>query len=117
MMILCPTSLHSKVLFPNDSLVMLLARMIGMLGPFDMEMLVGGQETHKYFTSDYDLYHRNEETDQLEYIIPEKSSLVHRLEVSDMEFIEFVRELLQTNPDKRPTATEALEHPWLSHPY
>ncbi|XP_058110224.1 uncharacterized protein LOC131253293 isoform X2 [Magnolia sinica] len=58
-----------------------------------------------------------DETDQLEYIIPEKSSLVHRLEVSDMEFIEFVRELLQTNPDKRPTATEALEHPWLSHPY
>lgn len=48
------------MLFPNDSLVLLLARMVGMFGPIDMEMLVRGQETYKYFTSDYDLYHNNE---------------------------------------------------------
>lgn len=105
------------VLFPNDSLVLLLARMVGMFGPIDMEMLVRGQETYKYFTSDYDLYHKNEETNQLEYIIPEKCSLTSRLEVSDTGFIEFIRELLQMNPGKRPTATEALHHPWLSEPY
>ncbi|KAL5995590.1 hypothetical protein ACLOJK_025654 [Asimina triloba] len=105
------------VLFPNDSLAMLLARMAGMIGPIDMEMLERGQETHKYFTSDYDLYYRNEETNHVEYIIPEKTSLEERLDGCDFEFIEFVRELLQINPDKRPTATEALEHPWLSHPY
>lgn len=34
--------------------------MVGMFGPIDMEMLVRGQETYKYFTSDYDLYHKNE---------------------------------------------------------
>lgn len=105
------------VLFPNDSLVMLLVRMVGMLGPIDMEMLEKGQETHKYFTSDYDLYYRNEETDEVEYIIPEKCSLKRRLDVSDANFIGFIRELLQTNPKKRPTATEALQHPWLSQPY
>lgn len=49
-----------QVLFPNDSVVMLLARVVGMFGPIDMGMLARGQETHKYFTSDYDLYHRNE---------------------------------------------------------
>jgi hypothetical protein len=48
------------VLFPNDSVVMILARMIGMFGPFDMEMLVKGQETHKYFTKEYDIYFVNE---------------------------------------------------------
>lgn len=39
---------------------MLLARVIGMLGPVDMDMLERGQETQKYFTKDYDLYHINE---------------------------------------------------------
>lgn len=39
---------------------MALARMIGMLGPIDMEMLEKGQETHKYFTEEYDLYLINE---------------------------------------------------------
>lgn len=39
---------------------MILTRMIGMLGPIDPEMLETGQETHKYFTEEYDLYHLNE---------------------------------------------------------
>ncbi|KAF8402646.1 hypothetical protein HHK36_010735 [Tetracentron sinense] len=105
------------VLFPNDALIMLLARMVGMLGPIDMEMLVKGQETHKYFTKEYDLYHINEETNQMEYIIPEESSLEHHLQVSDIGFTEFIKDLLETNPGRRPTAREALEHPWLSYSY
>ncbi|GMP69420.1 hypothetical protein CsSME_00028691 [Camellia sinensis var. sinensis] len=106
-----------KVLFPNDALVVLLARMIGMLGPIDLGMLVRGQETHKYFTKDYDLYIINEETSQLEYIIPEEASLEHHLQVSAIGFIDFVRDLLEINPQRRPTAREALKHPWLSHQY
>lgn len=39
---------------------MLLGRMIGILGPVDMEMLATGQDTDKYFTKEYDLYHINE---------------------------------------------------------
>ncbi|KAK8508286.1 hypothetical protein V6N13_055734 [Hibiscus sabdariffa] len=106
-----------EVLFPNDAVVMILARMIGMLGPFDMEMLENGQETYKYFTKEYDLYHINEETDQLEYIISEESSLEQHLQVPDVLFIDFVRHLLQMNPERRPTAREALQHPWLSYSY
>ena len=48
------------MLFPNDAVVMILAQMVGMLGPIDMEMLENGQETYKYFTEEYDLYHINE---------------------------------------------------------
>ncbi|KAJ9175894.1 hypothetical protein P3X46_014400 [Hevea brasiliensis] len=106
-----------EVLFPNDSVVMILARMIGMLGPIDLEMLVRGQETHKYFTKEYDLYYTNEETNQAEYIIPEESSLEHHLQTYDAGFIDFVRSLLEVNPLRRPTAREALEHPWLSYSY
>lgn len=49
-----------QVLFPNEAVVMLLARMISILGPIDMEMLQKGQETNKYFTKGYDLYFVNE---------------------------------------------------------
>ncbi|GAV64902.1 Pkinase domain-containing protein [Cephalotus follicularis] len=106
-----------EVLFPNDAIVVILARMIGMLGPIDLNMLVMGQETDKYFTKEYDLYFINEETDQIEIIIPEESCLEHHLQVFDAEFIDFIRNLLQVDPLSRLTAREALEHPWLSHLY
>ena len=51
-----------QVLFPNESIPIILARMIGTIGPIDMEMLELGQETHKYFTDDYDLFTKNEVT-------------------------------------------------------
>ncbi|KAG8380816.1 hypothetical protein BUALT_Bualt06G0055800 [Buddleja alternifolia] len=106
-----------EVLFPNESVVMLLARMIAMLGPIDMDMLQKGQETNKYFTNEFDLYYINEGTNQLEYIIPEESSLEHHLQISDSIFIDFLKYLLEVNPKRRPTAREALQHPWLSRPY
>ncbi|CAI0415913.1 unnamed protein product [Linum tenue] len=106
-----------EVLFPNDSVVMILARMVGVLGPFDIEMLENGQETDKYFTKEHDLYHINEETDQMEYIIPEETTLEHRVGTSDEVFLDFLRSLLEINPWRRPTAREALQHPWLSHSY
>ncbi|XP_019433599.1 PREDICTED: dual specificity tyrosine-phosphorylation-regulated kinase 2-like isoform X2 [Lupinus angustifolius] len=106
-----------EVLFPNDPIVMILARMIGILGPIDLEMLVKGQETHKYFTEEYDIYHVNEETNQLEYIIPESTSLEQHLHVTDTMFVDFVKYLLNINPKRRPTATQALKHPWISYMY
>lgn len=58
-----------------------------------------------------------QETEQVEYIIPEESSLERHLGVSDVGFADFVRSLLEINPKRRPTAKEALEHPWLSFEY
>ncbi|KAF8389653.1 hypothetical protein HHK36_024172 [Tetracentron sinense] len=57
------------------------------------------------------------ETNRLEYLIPKKTSLRHRLPMGDQGFIDFVSHLLEINPKKRPTASEALKHPWLSYPY
>ncbi|KAL3521216.1 hypothetical protein ACH5RR_019365 [Cinchona calisaya] len=107
-----------EVFFPNEALALLLARMIAILGPIDIGMLQRGQETHKYFTKEYDLYYINEETNQLEYIIAEESSaLEHHLQISDPLFLDFISKLLEINPERRPTAREALDHPWLSKPY
>ena len=49
-----------QVLFPNEAVAMILARIVAVLGPIEMEMLEKGQETHKYFTKEFDLYHLNE---------------------------------------------------------
>lgn len=104
-----------EVLFPNEALALLLARIITLLGPIDISMLKRGQETHKYFTKEYDLYYINEETNELEYIIAEESSsLEHHLQISDPLFLNFISKLLEINPERRPTAREALSHPWLS---
>lgn len=59
----------------------------------------------------------SQETNRLEYLIPKKSSLRHRLPMGDQGFIDFVAHLLEVNPDKRPSASEALKHPWLQYPY
>ncbi|KAE9613818.1 putative protein kinase [Lupinus albus] len=58
-----------------------------------------------------------QETNRLEYLISKKTSLRHRLAMADQGFIDFVAHLLEINPKKRPSATDALKHPWLSYPY
>nr|GFB90874.1 protein kinase superfamily protein [Tanacetum cinerariifolium] len=105
------------VLFPNEELVFLLARVIGMIGPIDTDMLIRGQETSKYFTDEFDLYQINEETNQMECITPKEISLEEHIQVSDTLFIDFISNLLEINPKRRPTARKALKHPWLTFPY
>ncbi|XP_071722425.1 uncharacterized protein [Rutidosis leptorrhynchoides] len=106
-----------NVLFQNDSPATLLARVIGIIGPIDQSMLAKGRDTYKYFTKNHMLYERNQETNRLEYLIPKKTSLRYRLPMGDQGFIDFVEQLLEVNPKKRPSASEALKHPWLSYPY
>ncbi|KAL8545284.1 hypothetical protein ACS0TY_005459 [Phlomoides rotata] len=106
-----------NVLFQNDSPATLLARVVGIIGPIEPGMLTKGRDTYKYFTKNHMLYERNQETNRLEYLIPKKSSLRHRLPMGDQGFIDFVAHLLEVNPDKRPSASEALKHPWLQYPY
>ncbi|CAK7327934.1 unnamed protein product [Dovyalis caffra] len=133
-----------QVLFQNDSPATLLARVIGIIGPINQSMLAKGRDTYKYFTKNHMLYERNQsflvedskqfsydhgcfdmelllqnckDTSRLEYLIPKKTSLRHRLPMGDQGFIDFVSHLLEVNPKKRPSALEALKHPWLSYPY
>ncbi|KAJ6802604.1 uncharacterized protein M6B38_191855 [Iris pallida] len=106
-----------NVLFQNDSPATLLARVIGIISPIEQAMLAKGKDTYKYFTKNHMLYERNQETNRLEYLIPKKTSLRHRLPMGDQGFIDFIAHLLEINPKKRPSASEALKHPWLSYPY
>lgn len=74
--------------------------------------------SHAYFDILHiHLVYLTQDTNKLEYLIPKKSSLRHRLPMGDQGFIDFVAYLLEINPKKRPSASEALKHPWLQYPY
>lgn len=52
-----------------------------------------------------------------ELLVPKRSSLRHRLPDADEGLLSFVSCLLHIDPNKRPTAAEALQHPWLQKEY
>eukprot|EP00434_Breviolum_minutum_P001259 symbB.v1.2.001104.t1/scaffold59.1/size365495/8 len=109
------------VLFQNDSVQSLLARVIGILGPFPSHMLATGRFVPQYFTQDGRLFRedatsstpgvQNERNMQL--LVPKRSSLRQRMRTNDEAFLDFLSLLLQVDPVLRPTASEALQHPFL----
>eukprot|EP00698_Gefionella_okellyi_P005761 TRINITY_DN1521_c0_g1_i1.p1 TRINITY_DN1521_c0_g1~~TRINITY_DN1521_c0_g1_i1.p1 ORF type:complete len:504 (+),score=102.28 TRINITY_DN1521_c0_g1_i1:27-1514(+) len=101
-----------RVLFQNDSIQSMLARIAGIVGPFPDEMLQRARYANKYFTREGIVYERRRRGAAL--LVPKRTSLGDRLHDADPLFVEFVGLLLKLNPDERPTATEALQHPWLT---
>lgn len=117
----------------------LLARIVGLLGPIPRDMILAGRDSHKYFTRNLMLYetnysvmeNRDEEMlkyeilrgEEFVYVIPKRTSIAHwlgwvsRPEDADREFLDFVSSLMEIDPRKRPTAAQALEHPWLRKKY
>lgn len=57
---------------------------------------------------------KGQKTGKIQILVPKKSSLSLRLRTEDVFFLDFVRNLLNIDPNKRPTATEALKHPWFT---
>lgn len=126
------------VLFQNESVVGLLARVLGIMGPIPEHMAREGKHVSNYFTSEGILFqeaggvdmhsqnvsesakkrHRQKmETEGYKYnlIIPKKTHLKARLNnVDDPLFVNFLSKMLDIDPDKRMSSTEALKHPWLT---
>jgi serine/threonine protein kinase len=116
-----------NVLFQNETVQGLLARVISIVGPFPEEMFRTGRLVHKFFTAERILYQesRDEEVDpddskvkktkqnQVQLLIPKRTTLKARLRTDDEVFISFVRALLELDTSKRPTAKEALKHPFI----
>jgi serine/threonine protein kinase len=144
-----------RVLFQNDSVPSLLARVIGILGIFPENMLLHGRDVPRYFTANHVLYEKAEDRQGFILLQPKNSSLRNRLrphylkskkaqrggdgdglgesneestpeaaeaagaggkDDSDADFelfVDFVEHMLQKDPARRPSADEALQHPWL----
>lgn len=112
-----------EVLFTNDDLPCVLARMIGVLGPIPRHMLDEGCYARRYFLKNGMIVHKPDnntsimaggDVSKMLYIIPKATSLRHRVSFKDDDlFIDFLSSLLTFDPKRRPTAAEALCHPWL----
>merc|ERR1719436_276297 len=108
------------VLFQNDSVPSLLARILGIIGTFPYPMMTKGRYVPQYFTQDGQLYQEVEgpacpdRGRRLHLLVPKKTSLEQRMRTESKEFLDFLTQLLQLDPSKRPTAAEALEHPYLA---
>ena len=104
--------LTGYVLFQNDSVPSMLARISAIVGPFPEAFLAKGRHSHKYFV-DGMVYERDRD-DQPFLLRPKQTSLKHRCHTDDKLFLSFVGSLLRINPEERPTAEQALQHPWLT---
>jgi len=108
------------VLFQNESVQSLLARILGIIGDFPYHLMTRGKYVPQYFTQDGQLYQEIEgpacpnRGRKLHLLVPKKTSLRQRMRTDCEEFLDFLTQLLQLEPSKRPTASEALRHPWLT---
>eukprot|EP00607_Mallomonas_marina_P010090 CAMPEP_0182419856 /NCGR_PEP_ID=MMETSP1167-20130531/4210_1 /TAXON_ID=2988 /ORGANISM="Mallomonas Sp, Strain CCMP3275" /LENGTH=785 /DNA_ID=CAMNT_0024594991 /DNA_START=38 /DNA_END=2392 /DNA_ORIENTATION=- len=108
------------VLFQNDSVATMLARISGILGPMPASMIKNGREAAKFYTVAGIPYDRSEAGD-FALIYPKRTSLQTRLHLpppgiplskDEENFQDIVRWMLEILPDKRPYATDALTHDW-----
>ena len=159
------------VLFQNDSVQTMLARIQGVLGPFPERSLALARDTAKYMTPNNIVYERvrvrgeqqqqrrrggrskknrgegkdadegkveggrpstppsegeeegeeeeeaeEEEEDRFQYLVvyPKHTTLRHRLHTRNRLFVDLIQSLLCVDHEERPTAQQALRHPWLS---
>jgi serine/threonine protein kinase len=105
--------LTGNVLFQNQSVPTMLIRMTSILGPVPVNMLLLGTAVNKYFLSGKMVFERTGAKGTVTIMRAKKTSIKHRLHSDDAEFVDFVTQMLQYDQTKRPTALEALRHPFV----
>ena len=124
--------LYSKnVLFMSDTVHSLLARVIGIIGPIPEWMYEKGSTVNGMFCKEKLLYMEADAVNdtnanisttsvgkkKMHVIVPKRTLLKNRIHCDDQNFIDFLRYLLKIDPNERPTAEEALNHPWFKIQY
>ena len=112
-----PELLTGQVLFVNDHVQNMLARILSLYGPFPDHMTLKGSEVRKYLTFDGQVFQLTEDGTGVDVLQGAPVALDDMLgpeAAADAGFVDFLNLLLQPDPARRPTAAEALKHPWLA---
>ena len=119
-----------NVLFQNDSIQSMLARIIGICGPIPNWMYEKGKLVNDFFTKEKLLYMEPNATDNNESVnqtspqergkkvhilVPKRSSLRKRIRTNNEQFFNFLSGLLKIDPNDRMSAKEALNHPFIKN--
>ena len=135
-------SFTGEVLFQSKSVSSMLCKIESICGSVPMHMIHNGKYSHRYFTETGLIYEEaeqagseqhddndmqkdkkvidyEEEIEEHFYILTpnKKASLAARLGLSENKdsslFLNFLQTLLSFDPEDRPSAEEALQHPWI----
>lgn len=112
-----PELFNGRVLFHNESISTMLARIVAICGDVPEHMLQSGRHSSKFFTEDGIPYEVDKDTNQVSHLLPKRTKLKHRVGTSDSLFLDFISKLIAIDPQKRLSADEALKHPFLFHDY
>ena len=119
-----------NVLFQNDSIQSMLARIIGICGPIPNWMYEKGKLVNDFFTKEKLLYMEPNATDNNEsenqtqpqekgkkvhILVPKRSSLIKRIRTDNEQFFNFLSGLLKIDPNDRMSAKDALNHPFIKN--
>lgn len=111
-----PELITGQVLFHNDSVPGMLARIAGVCGPFPQRMLHEGRHTCRFVT-DHGVFYERTANNDLIYHFPVPDPLRDLGFSTDDQFLDFVSQCLTVDFTKRPTAAELLQHPFLKKDY
>ncbi|KAF4322655.1 hypothetical protein BBO99_00002746 [Phytophthora kernoviae] len=103
-----------EVLFRNDSEQTLLARIMTTIGPIPASLLVAREELQSQLI-DTGLFTVDQAGNGVLAARLHLPPLEEAVPTKDLEFLEFLRALLQIDPTHRLSARQALAHPWLQH--
>lgn len=103
----------------------MLARIEALTGPLPAPLLAAGQHTHLFFTRSRQLYERDAPPHggggaaaadgPVTLLRPKRVALAAHLgAAASPGFLAFLEALLVADPGARPSAREALAHPWLN---
>ena len=113
-----PELMTGNVMFHNETVPGMLARIAGVCGPYPARMLHEGRHTCRFVSQHGAFYEVKKETDQLVFHFPNVAPLRSTNLGSDDElYINFVEKCLTVDHTLRPSAAELLEHPFLKKDY
>lgn len=105
-----------KLLFDNRSVQALLASHISLVGPLPPSLVRAGLLSDHFFVSEIEQTPVGKHEGRLCRLRPHKSSIAALLaqhDCHDAELASFIGILMQPDPERRSSATDALKHPFL----